>query len=93
MLRGLSQHPSQYFRGFIDRQSARGVTSDQRTFGGAVTGDLIAASPVEVIVCSFAAPAAPMNPKFVVPSRGMHSGLPSELSGHPKGKRSGNRKR
>ncbi|WMV59654.1 hypothetical protein MTR67_053039, partial [Solanum verrucosum] len=27
MLRGLSQHPSQYFRGFIDRQSARGVTS------------------------------------------------------------------
>ncbi|XP_049398582.1 AT-hook motif nuclear-localized protein 10-like isoform X2 [Solanum stenotomum] len=67
--------------------------SDQRTFGGAVSGDLIAASPVEVIVCSFAAPAAPMNPKFVVPSRGMHSGLPSELAGHPKGKRSGNRKR
>ncbi|KAH0708391.1 hypothetical protein KY284_009818 [Solanum tuberosum] len=67
--------------------------SDQRTFGGAVSGDLIAASPVEVIVCSFAAPAAPMNPKFVVPSRCMQSGLPSELAGHPKGKRSGNRKR
>ncbi|KAG5573612.1 hypothetical protein H5410_063378 [Solanum commersonii] len=67
--------------------------SDQRTFGGAVSGDLIAASPVEVIVCSFTAPAAPMNPKFVVPSRCMHSGFPSELAGHPKGKRSGNRKR
>uniref|UniRef100_A0A3Q7JU89 AT-hook motif nuclear-localized protein n=1 Tax=Solanum lycopersicum TaxID=4081 RepID=A0A3Q7JU89_SOLLC len=48
---------------------------------------------LSVIVRSFAAPAALMDPKFVGPSRGMHSGLPTVLTGHPKGKRSGNRKR
>ncbi|TMW85520.1 hypothetical protein EJD97_023023 [Solanum chilense] len=70
--------------------SATGELSDVTVLQADASGGM---ATYEVIVCSFAAPAAPMDPKFVVPSRGMHSGLPTVLTGHPKGKRSGNRKR
>ncbi|XP_055811832.1 AT-hook motif nuclear-localized protein 10-like isoform X2 [Solanum dulcamara] len=62
--------------------------SKRRIFGGAVAGALIAASPVEVSVFSFGPAAGLMNLKSVgqtgastAPSRGMYSGLLSELAG------------